>query len=124
MWTCGRCRSRDRKARLAQIAKRAEGWIPLTNGVVGEGRALYRTVVDADLEGIVAKKLADPCNPKFTRWHKILNRGYSQLGRAEWFPRASRTPCPAPGTGPVDPVCRRQNPSAMVGSASGFPRSH
>jgi len=30
-------------------------------------------VVDADLEGIVAKKLADPYNPKLTRWHKILN---------------------------------------------------
>jgi len=77
---------RDRKARLAQIAKRAEGWIALTNGVVGEGRALYRAVVDADLEGIVAKKLTDPYNPKLTRWHKILNRGYSQRqGRAEWF---------------------------------------
>ena len=77
---------RDRKARLAQIAKRAEGWMALTNGVVGEGRALYRTVVDADLEGIVAKNLADAYNPKRTRWHKILNRGYSQRqGRAEWF---------------------------------------
>ena len=51
---------RDRKAKLAQVAKHAEDWIALTNGVVGEGRALYRAVVDADLEGIVAKKLADP----------------------------------------------------------------
>jgi ATP-dependent DNA ligase len=33
---------RDRKARLARIGKRAEGWIALTDGVVGEGRALYR----------------------------------------------------------------------------------
>ena len=31
---------RERKARLARIAKRAEGWIALTNGVVTEGRAL------------------------------------------------------------------------------------
>ena len=77
---------RDRKARLARIAKRAEGWIALTNGVVGEGRALYQAVVDADLEGIVAKKLTDPYNPKLTRWHKVLNRNYSQRqGRAEWF---------------------------------------
>jgi len=77
---------RDRKARLAQIAKGVEGWIALTNGVVGEGRALYRAVVDADLEGIVAKKLTGPYNPKLTRWHKILNRDYSQRqGRAEWF---------------------------------------
>jgi hypothetical protein len=42
----------------------AEGWIALTNGVVGEGRALYRAVVDADLGGIVAKRLADAYHPK------------------------------------------------------------
>jgi len=64
----------DRKATLAQIAKGAESWIALTNGVVGVGRALYQAVVDADLEGIVAKKLADPYNPKLTRWDKVLNR--------------------------------------------------
>jgi ATP-dependent DNA ligase len=57
-----------------------------TNGVVGDGRALYRVVVDADLEGIVAKRLADDYHPKRARWHKVLNRGYSQRrGRAEWF---------------------------------------
>jgi len=89
------------KVRLAQIAKQAEGWIALTNGVVGEGRALYQAVVSADLEGIVAKKLADPYNPKHTRWHKLLNRDYSQRqGRAEWFrerqgryPGAGNRPC-------------------------------
>jgi len=76
----------ERKAKLVQIANRAEGWIAHTNGVVGEGRALYRTVVDADLEGIVAKNLADAYNPKQTRWHKILNRHYGQRQeRAEWF---------------------------------------
>jgi hypothetical protein len=32
---------------------------------------------DADLEGIVAKDLADAYNPKLARWHKVLNRGYS-----------------------------------------------
>ena len=63
----------------------AEGWIALTNRVIGEGRALYRAVVDADLEGIVAKRLTDPYRPTLTRWHKILNRAYSQRrGRAEW----------------------------------------
>jgi hypothetical protein len=54
----------------------------LTNGIVGALSA----VVDADLEGIVAKHLADAYHPKLARWHKILNRTYSQrLGRAEWF---------------------------------------
>jgi bifunctional non-homologous end joining protein LigD len=77
---------RERKLRLARIGEGAEGWIALTNGVVGEGRALYRTVVDTDLEGIVAKHLADAYRPKLARWYKVLNRDYSQLrGRAEWF---------------------------------------
>ena len=48
----------QRKARLARIGERAQGWIALTTRVIGEGRALYRAVVDADLEGIVAKRLA------------------------------------------------------------------
>jgi ATP-dependent DNA ligase len=49
-------------------------------------RALYRAVVDADLEGIVAKCLTDPYHPKQARWHKVLYRGYSQRQeRAEWF---------------------------------------
>jgi ATP-dependent DNA ligase len=83
----------ERKARLARIGERAEGWIALTNGVIGEGRALYRAVVDADLEGIVAKRLADPYRPTLIRWHKILNRNYSQRhGRAEWFLKHTRRP--------------------------------
>jgi bifunctional non-homologous end joining protein LigD len=77
---------KERKARLARVGKGAERWIALTNGAVGGGRALYRAVVDADLEGIVAKRLADAYHPKRARWHKVLNRGYSQSGgRAEWF---------------------------------------
>jgi ATP-dependent DNA ligase len=76
----------SRKAALARVGERAEAWIALTNGIVGDGRALYRAVVDADLEGIVAKRPDDAYRPNHTRWHKILNRGYSQRhGRAEWF---------------------------------------
>jgi bifunctional non-homologous end joining protein LigD len=75
---------KHRKARLARIGERSESWIALTNGIVGEGRALYRDVVDADLEGIVAKPLADAYHPKLARWHKILNGAYSQRrGRTE-----------------------------------------
>jgi len=37
------------QAMLARVGNGAESWIVLTNGVVGEGRALYRTVVDVDL---------------------------------------------------------------------------
>jgi ATP-dependent DNA ligase len=43
-------------------------------------------VVDADLEGIVAKHPADAYHPKLARWHKVINRSYSQRrGRAKWF---------------------------------------
>ena len=50
-----------------------------------------RAVVAADLEGIVAKRLTDPYRPTLTRWHKILNRTYSQRhGRAEWFLKNAR----------------------------------
>jgi len=42
-----------------------------------------------DLEGIVAKRLADPYAPGRTTWLKILNRSYSQKeGRSELFERA------------------------------------
>jgi bifunctional non-homologous end joining protein LigD len=64
---------KQRKARLASVGEGAQDWIGLTNGVIGEGRALYRAVVAADLEGIVAKHLADAYHPKLARWHKILN---------------------------------------------------
>jgi hypothetical protein len=38
------------------------------------------------MDGIVAKRVADAYDPKHARWHKILNRGYTQRhGRAEWF---------------------------------------
>jgi ATP-dependent DNA ligase len=41
-----------------------------------------------DLEGIVAKRLADPYAPGRTPWFKILNRSYSQKeGRSELFER-------------------------------------
>jgi hypothetical protein len=43
-------------------------------------------VVDADMEGIVTKCLGDAYQPKHVRWHKVLNRSYSQRhGRVEWF---------------------------------------
>jgi bifunctional non-homologous end joining protein LigD len=48
----------QRKAALARVGKGAECWIALTNGVVGEGRAVCRAVVDADLEGIVVLPLS------------------------------------------------------------------
>ena len=71
---------RDRRTCSNRQTRR--GWIALTNRGVGEGRALYQAMVAADLEGIVAKKLADPYNPKLIRWHKILNRDLLAASRA------------------------------------------
>jgi len=102
---------RDRKARLTQIAKQAEGWIALTNGIVGEGRSLYRAIVDADLEGIVAKKLADPYNPKLTRWHKTRSVQDAPNGSAsvkDAMAGAGNRPCrPRLSTGRRTGLCQR-----------------
>jgi ATP-dependent DNA ligase len=55
--------------------------------VLGDGRAAFRAVCGLDLEGIVAKRLADAYGSR-TKWWKILNRDYSQKeGRAELFER-------------------------------------
>jgi ATP-dependent DNA ligase len=49
---------KQRKAALARISEGPEGWIALTNDVVGEGRALY-LAGRGRLGGIVAKRLDD-----------------------------------------------------------------
>jgi bifunctional non-homologous end joining protein LigD len=55
--------------------------------VEGRGCELFELMCAHDLEGIVAKRLADPYGPR-TRWLKIKNPGYSQAeGRAELFNR-------------------------------------
>jgi hypothetical protein len=51
----------------------------------------FELVAEMDLEGIVAKRLADPYAPGRTTWFKILNRGYSQkVGRSELFERGQQ----------------------------------
>jgi hypothetical protein len=76
--------------------------------VVGDGCGLFQAVVEADLEGVVAKRLTGAYNPKLARWHKILNRAYSQrCGRRRMVPRSrSGAPCRATNVG-NDQVVRR-----------------
>jgi ATP-dependent DNA ligase len=53
--------------------------------VIGRGRELFELMEAHDLEGIVAKKLTDPYEPR-TKWLKIKNPDYSQKeGRWELF---------------------------------------
>ena len=64
-----------------------EGPLVIAEAVSVEGRGceLLELMRGDDLEGIVAKRLADPYGPR-ARWLKIKNPGYSQAeGRGELF---------------------------------------
>jgi ATP-dependent DNA ligase len=66
--------------------------IPATTTVLSQvfsiaecGRDLFGAVQRLDLEGIVAKRKADPYTPSLT-WYKIKNRADTQMeGRGELF---------------------------------------
>jgi bifunctional non-homologous end joining protein LigD len=76
---------KERKAALERVVHRHQ--MQRSEPVLGDGKAAFRAVCDLDLEGIVAKQLADPYSPR-TKWFKILNPKYSQkAGRAELFER-------------------------------------
>ena len=56
--------------------------------VEGRGRELFELMRAHDLEGIVAKRLADPYGPN-VRWFKIRNPDYAQKeGRGDVFNRS------------------------------------
>jgi bifunctional non-homologous end joining protein LigD len=76
---------KERRALLEKVVRRYG--LQRSDPVLGDGRAAFQAVCDLDLEGIVAKRLADAYGPR-TKWWKILNRDYSQkAGRAELFER-------------------------------------
>jgi bifunctional non-homologous end joining protein LigD len=81
---------RDRP--LFRRRQQLERLIPATStmlsrifAVEGRGLDLFRAVERLDLEGIVAKRKADPYAPS-TTWLKVKNRAYTQMeGRGELF---------------------------------------
>jgi bifunctional non-homologous end joining protein LigD len=78
----------ERRAVLRGVLPEGSPTIAEAVSVEGRGRELYELMRAHDLEGIVAKRLADPYDPR-TRWLKIKNPDYSQKeGRAELFNRA------------------------------------
>ena len=82
----------ERRKRLQAILPEASSIVSEPVSVVGRGRELFSLMVANDLEGIVAKRLADPYEPR-TRWLKIKNPDYTQKeGRGELFngPRSAR----------------------------------
>jgi bifunctional non-homologous end joining protein LigD len=78
----------ERRRRLQGILPKGSPIVFEVLSVVGRGRELFALMCTNDLEGIVAKRLADPYDTR-VRWLKIKNPDYSQKeGRAELFNRA------------------------------------
>ena len=74
-----------RQRRLAGLIQAPTTLISRVLVVERDGIALFRAAQQLDLEGIVAKRKADPYGPA-TRWLKIKNPAYTQAeGRWELF---------------------------------------
>ena len=79
----------ERRRRLQGILPKGSPIVSEALSVAGRGRELFELMCANDLEGIVAKRLADPYDSRI-RWLKIKNPDYSQKeGRPELFNRAN-----------------------------------
>ena len=86
----------ERRERLQAILPATSPIISEALSVTGRGRDLFELICSNDLEGIVAKRLRDPYEPR-VRWLKIKNPDYSQKeGREDLFSSSlQRTAHPA-----------------------------
>ena len=89
LWLCGTdLRSwplRHRQQALGDILQEGSRAVSPPLSVHARGRQLFELILEHDLEGIVAKRLADPYN-RGTKWFKIKNKAYSQQeGRGDLF---------------------------------------
>jgi len=76
-----------RKRRLEQLIPTNNSTLSRVLAVEGDGRELYEAVQRLDIEGIVAKRKADPYSPQ-TVWYKVKKPAYTQAeGRADLFER-------------------------------------
>ena len=66
----------ERRERLQAILPATSPIISEALSVTGRGRDLFELICSNDLEGIVAKRLRDPYEPR-VRWLKIKNPDYS-----------------------------------------------
>jgi bifunctional non-homologous end joining protein LigD len=77
----------ERKRLLANLARRYR--LQHCEHFVGQGVPLFRAVCEQGLEGIIAKRLADPYNSR-AKWWKTLNPNYTlKEGRADLFDLAA-----------------------------------
>src|SRR5215831_19464521 len=67
----------ERRRALQGILPKASAIVSGALSVEGRGRQLFDLMCTNDLEGIVAKRLADPYDAR-VKWHKIKNRDYTQ----------------------------------------------
>jgi ATP-dependent DNA ligase len=75
------------QANSQSVGQKTSTVLSLVFGVRGRGRDLFAAAERLDLEGIVAKQLADPYTPD-TVWRKIRNGAYTQMeGRRDLFHR-------------------------------------
>ena len=75
----------ERRRRLQCILPKGSPIVSEALSVAGRGCELFELMCANDLEGIVAKRLADPYDSRF-RWLKIKNPDYSQKeGRSDLF---------------------------------------
>ena len=89
LWLKGKdlreCSLSRRKQILSRLVKKTSTVLSPVFGVRRRGRGLFAAVERLDLEGIVAKRLADPYTPD-TVWRKIRNGAYTQMeGRGDLF---------------------------------------
>ena len=75
----------ERRHRLLRILPNGSRYVSEALTVQGRGCELFELIQAHDLEGTIAKRLADPYEPR-TRWLKVKNPNYSQLeGRGDLF---------------------------------------
>ena len=79
-----------RRRRLEQLIPSNNPTLSRVLAVEEHGRELYDAAQRLDLEGIVAKRKADPYSPQ-TVWYKVKNPAYTQAdGRGDLFERRHR----------------------------------
>lgn len=82
----------DRKLRLRGVVPKTAERLLCCDHIEREGNSLFQLACGHDLEGIVAKRKADPYLPEHASWLKIRNRNYSQwIGGEELFERERST---------------------------------
>src|SRR5215831_12555179 len=67
----------ERRRALQTVLPKTSPIVSEALSIEGRGRGLFDLMCTNDLEGVVAKRLADPYDPR-VRWLKIKNPDYSQ----------------------------------------------